>query len=365
MNGPESVRTDGTSWGDQASMMAPLLREWILLREREIDLVRRIADLLEQSSRDRTTADGGPEAAVETGARGDQVPGDPPAQRGHDLEWIDRTIEGVLAGAFSSDDEPEAAELPAVDLLLLRSGNTWVGMPWESVTRLGLSDEAPALPPAARFSLRAILGLGGNGDSADETPEPYCLTWQTIGGQRSLCCEVLGGVLAASAAAAREVDLVWLPDDSEAGGRLVPLVEFFASCGRTGGREVDSPDHGFDDRRDGRPGERLEDRREGRLEDRSDDRGADRFDGPARARSPLPTMADPELAGSLPAPTPSPSVADTMQPPVSDPRAPAAHGDRLPSPGFQPGPQHCSFRGLTPTGHPRREPDGGRVDPAP
>lgn len=70
MNGPESVRTDGTSWGDQASMMAPLLREWILLREREIDLVRRIADLLEQSSRDRTTADGGPEAAVETGAGG-------------------------------------------------------------------------------------------------------------------------------------------------------------------------------------------------------------------------------------------------------------------------------------------------------
>jgi hypothetical protein len=227
-------------------MMAPLLREWVLLREREIELLRRMAELLESSSRGRDAVDDAREAAVETDAPRGDPPDDPSVHPGDDPAWIDRTIDAVLAGAFSADPEPEATELPAVDLLLLRSGGTWVGMPWDRVTRLGLSDDAQPLP-CVPLALRDILGLGGTGDTRDDTAEPYCLTWETAGGPRALRCEVLGGVVAAPAAAARGVDLVWLPDDSDAGGRLLPLVEFFASIGGDGRKEVEAPRPRLDD----------------------------------------------------------------------------------------------------------------------
>lgn len=246
MSGPEPIRPPGFARGDHAAMMAPLLREWVLLRERETELLRRIADLVERFSHSRRAVEEPPDAATETAASSGDRPGEPPAHPQDDPTWIDRTIEAVLAGAFSADDEPEDSELPAVDLLLLRSGDTWVGMPWDRVSRLGLSDETQ--PPSwTPLSLREILGHEGAGNGVDDAAEPYCLTWETTGGPRSLCCEVLGGVVAATAAAARQVDLIWLPDDSAVGGRLMPLVEFFAWSGRDGSPEVEGPVRGFDD----------------------------------------------------------------------------------------------------------------------
>jgi len=288
MSGPKPARPARLAWEDQAAMMAPLLRGWALLRERESELLRRMAELLEQSSRGRGAVDSALDAGVEMGVPQRDLPDDPVAHPANDPAWIDRTIEAVLAGAFSSDDESEATELPAVDLLLLRSGDTWVGMPWDRVTRLGLSDDAQSAPPCAPLSLREILGLGGMGASRDDAAEPYCLTWETAAGPRSLCCEVLGGVLVASAAAAREVDLVWLPDDSEAGGRLLPLIEFYASLERDGDQDVEVPDPHLDD--------------------------ADRAGSPARA------TAGPAFAESPPAPTLSPPITDVAHAPGSNPR---------------------------------------------
>lgn len=305
MSAPEPIRPAGPAWGDRAVEMAPLLREWALLRERESELLRRMAELLEQSSRGRGATDETRDAAVETSARPGDSPGDPSASPADGPAWIDRTIEAVLAGAFSADPEPDANELPAVDLLLLRSGDTWVGMPWDRVTRLGLSDDAQSAPPCVPLSLREILGLGKPGDDHDNAAEPYCLTWDTAGGPRSLCCEVLGGVLVASAAAAREVDLVWLPDDSESGGRLLPLVEFYASIGRDGRSDIEAPDHHLDD--------------------------ADRASSPPQA------MAAPAFAESPPAPAPPSPVTGVSHDPSSDSRA-AGFGEMWPS--RRPGPDH-------------------------
>ena len=153
-----------------------------------------------------------------------------------DRSWIDRTIDAALQGVFSADPDPEAEELPAVDLLLLRSGDTWVGVPWDNVAGLGLSDDAESGGRPAPLSLRAILGMEDQPDGGEVAAEPYCLTWKTETGLRTLCCEVLGGVVAAPAAAGRGVDLVWVPGDSATGGRLLPLVEYFAS-GCRGDRE--------------------------------------------------------------------------------------------------------------------------------
>ena len=303
MSGLEPVRPEGFAGRDQAARMAPLLRELALLRERESELLRRMAELLEQSSRGRGAVDSARDAAVGKGAPQGDLSGDASTFPGDDPAWIDRTIDAVLVGAFSADPEPEETELLAVDLLLLRSGETWVGMPWNRVTRLGLSDDVQPVPPRAPLSLREILGLSGLGgrelggsglggsglgDRPDDAAEPYCLTWETAAGPRSLCCEVLGGVLAASAAAAREIELVWLPDDSEAGGRLLPLVEFFASIGRDGRQDAEAPEH--------------------------------RYDDPVRASFPSRAMTDPPFAESPPAPTHPSPVMDGAYDPESGPR---------------------------------------------
>ena len=148
------------------------------------------------------------------------------------------------------------------------------------------------------------------GAGRDDAAEPYGLTWETAGGPRSLCCEVLGGVLVASAAAAREVDLVWLPDDSEAGGRLLPLVEFFASLGRDGDQDVEVPDLDLDDT--------------------------------DRASSPSQATADPVFAESPPAPALSPPITDVahdagLNPLAADPweTGPPRHSE--PDHGGSPG----------------------------
>jgi hypothetical protein len=257
-----------------------------------------MAELLEQSSRGQDAVDEAQDGAAQTGAPPGDLPDDPSAHPTDDPAWIDRTIEAVLAGAFSADSESEATELPAVDLLLLRSGDTWIGMPWDRVTRLGLSDDTQPALLCAPLSLREVLGLRGMGDSREDTAEPYCLTWETTGGPRSLCCEVLGGVLAAPAAAAREVDLVWLPDDSETGGRLLPLVEFFASSGRDGREEVEAPNHCLDDT--------------------------------VCARGPSPAMPDSAVAESPPAPALPPSATEVAHDPGSDPRAVPPAGGAAP-----------------------------------
>jgi hypothetical protein len=286
MSAPEPIRPVGPAWGDHAAEMAPLLREWALLRERESELLRRMAELLEPLSRGRGATDEAGDVAVETRARPGDSPGELSASPADGPGWIDRTIEAALASAFSADPEPDVAELPAVDLLLLRSGDTWVGMPWDRVTRLGLSDDAQLAPPCAPLSLREILGLGRPGDGHENAAEPYCLTWDTAGGPRSLCCEVLGGVLVASAAAAREVDLIWLPDDSESGGRLLPLVEFYASIGRDGRSDAEVLDPHLDDAE--------------------------------RASSPPPTMAEPAFAESPPAPAPLSPITGVSHDPGAD-----------------------------------------------
>jgi hypothetical protein len=219
---------------DQAALMASFLREWALLREQETDLLRRIAavlapppggghatDPVQDNPADETWPGGDPSDALP-----EACPDDP--------AWIDRTIDAVLAGAFSAEPEPEVDDQPAVDLLLLRSGDTWIGMPWDSVTRLGLADDVQPAAPGAPASLREILGMSGSEAGGEDVAEPYCLTWDTALGPRALACEVLGGVLAAPAAAARGVDLVWLPEDSPRGGLLLPLVEFLATNRRGG-----------------------------------------------------------------------------------------------------------------------------------
>lgn len=233
MNVPEPARPD------VAAMLVPLLREWALLREREQLMIRRIVEVLELASRPAGTTEDTREATV-------PIPGVSPvdsngaaAPKGEhpvDPSWIDRTIDAVLKGVFSADLDPEADELPAGDLLLLRSGDTWVGVPWESVAGLGLSDDPKLGRHPAPISLRAILGMEGRPDGCEVAVEPYCLTWKTETGLHALSCEVLGGVVAAPAAAGRDVDLVWLPGDSALGGRLLPLVEYFASS-RCGDRE--------------------------------------------------------------------------------------------------------------------------------
>ena len=312
MSAPEPIRPAGPAWGDRAVEMAPLLREWALLRERESELLRRMAEILEQSSRGRGATDEARDAAVETSARPGDSPGDASASPAEGPAWIDRTIEAVLASAFSADPEPDTTELPAVDLLLLRSGDTWVGMPWDRVTRLGLSDDTQLAPPCVPLSLREILGFGRLGDGHDGAAEPYCLTWETAGGPRSLFCEVLGGVLVASAAAAREVDLVWQPDDSESGGRLLPLVEFCVSIGRDGRSDVEAPDHHLDDT----------------------DRGS----------SPPQAMAEPVFAESLPAPAPLSPIPGVSHDPGSDSHA---AGSREMWSSRRPGPDHDGSPGGT------------------
>jgi hypothetical protein len=258
MNGPDPVRPD------LASALAPLLREWAQLREQEVELFRRIAETLERSTTTRPAAgdasvavpDGaspltspGVSSSLTEGTPADPVaptPGAAPDPAGApgaapgpvvapgadptgDPSWIDRTIDAVLAGAFSADEEDdEAPELPAVELLLLRSANTWVGMPWDSVAGLGLSDESsPSAEPAA-ISLHDLLARAGHHGEAHAV-EPYRLTWESPRGLRALSCEVLGGVVAATAAVSRGVELIWVPDESEAGCRLVPMVEFFVT----------------------------------------------------------------------------------------------------------------------------------------
>jgi hypothetical protein len=283
MSGPEPVSPS------LAARMAPLLREWALLRERERDLFRRMAEVLEQpppqgpaaasdargatgeTAARRPAGEGGPNrfslnrdedaefSAAEPSVRpagalphgpGGDPPADPLPSPPSDPSWVDRTIEAVLAGAFSADPEPEENEPPAVDLLLLRSGDIWVAMPWDRVAALGLSDDALLPAESLPLSLRALLGIDGNENGNESAAEPYRLTWETAHGLRALSCEVLGGVVAASAVAARGVELVWLPDESATGGRLVPLVDFFAlGRGRgpeemeVGPIEIDEPTH--------------------------------------------------------------------------------------------------------------------------
>jgi hypothetical protein len=267
---------------DATAALLSLLREWTLLREREHGLVTQIIELLERRARGGVergaapdngsaaeggrVADGESRADGASGANGDGIPdggglvdaagigrpeaapatttGDEPPG---DRSWIDRTIDAVLKGAFSSDSDPETDELPAVDLLLLRSGDTWVGVPWDNVAGLGLSDDAEAARRPEPLSLRVVLGMPGPPDGGDAAAEPYCLTWRTATGVRALCCEVLGGVVAAPAAAGRGVDLVWLPGDSATGGRLLPLVEYFATSRGAGHAEAEEKARAGDD----------------------------------------------------------------------------------------------------------------------
>ena len=230
---------------DLAARLAPLLRAWALLREQETELLRRMAEAIESSSRDEVTAArpaepaggaGGPESPPVPEPQASQAP---PREAGGpaDRAWIDSTIDAVLAGAFSAEEPEDAEELPAVDLLLLRSAGTWVGMPWASVSTLGLSDDLSLPEGSSLLSLAAILGNAMTSASGEPIVEPYRLTWEDARGPHALACEVLGGVIVASAAAERGVDLVWLTDRSEQGGRLVPLVEFFALGGADPERE--------------------------------------------------------------------------------------------------------------------------------
>lgn len=238
--------------------LLPLLRELIRLRRRELDLLRRLERQMlllsamtppapaghggaEGTDGDEVAAEGAPALTAAEEAGG---PGPDPAA---DRDWIDRTIEAALARAFSGappveamqDEETEGALAPAIDpeLLLVRGGEAWVGFPWESVEGIGLTDEdGPA--PAARLSLRSLLEVAGDDGPA---VEPYRVAWDHGGQTADLTCEALGGVIPASAAASRGLELVVAPlaaGDPHA-CRVVTLVEYLAEAAAIPGAAVE------------------------------------------------------------------------------------------------------------------------------
>jgi len=159
----------------------------------------------------RPAAATAPETVASTGAR----PGAP------------STPAGSPAAASKSGSAAERPPLPPEDpeLLLLRSGQTWVGFPWADVGGIGLAEEAE--DDGSGASLAWILREDVSGPPP---AEPYRITWETSGGTRALLCEVLGSVVAASVAATRGVELVLSPGPATGEGaepcQVRTLVEF-------------------------------------------------------------------------------------------------------------------------------------------
>lgn len=240
-----------------------LLRELIRLRRRELELLRRLerqmliaAALAPPAVAPPAVApprSGAPDhqAAAEAGTAspadrepraerdaGGVVPhpASSPSIPPSDRDWIDRTIEAALARAFSGQSTdgrdleegslPPPAPADDPDLLLVRGGDAWIGFPWERVQGIGLAEEEPG-GIGQSVSLRALLELPGEDEAA---AEPYRVAWDHDGASVALTCEALGGVVPASAAASRGLELVVVPGRRAGapGCCMQTLVEFLA-----------------------------------------------------------------------------------------------------------------------------------------
>ncbi len=230
-----------------------LLHELIRLRRRELELLRRlerqmlIAAAMAQprlgapdhaavpEAVTPSAADRAPRADREADGMASQPASSPPIPPS-DRDWIDRTIEAALARAFSGqgtdasaleeDSLPPPAPADDPDLLLVRGGDAWIGFPWERVQGIGLAEEEPGGIGQA-VSLRALLELPAEDEAS---AEPYRVAWDHDGGSVALTCEALGGVVPASAAASRGLELVVVPGRraSAPGCCMQTLVEFLA-----------------------------------------------------------------------------------------------------------------------------------------
>jgi hypothetical protein len=128
-----------------------------------------------------------------------------------------------IPAAATGHRAPSGERAADPDLLLLRSGELSAGFPWQKVAGIELSEEAEAGAPA--ISMHAILE-GGNGRSVAD--EPYRINWKSQDGAGALTCEFLAGVVPASSAASRGVELVLEPVETspEAACRVITLLDY-------------------------------------------------------------------------------------------------------------------------------------------